>query len=166
MDTLKLFKKTKPGLESYKQQFLVRNIIGNEYKAHDAEADCMALRHLLSQSTELDSTSKEEASFSIEYAMDYFQDNVRLEENLPSLKDELVTPEVITLGLAKKIAASGLTAQHLEKVYRDHGKEGIKKVFAEVVEGRPRINIGTMTIITSIANHFEVKHSKTVTLAQ
>ena len=163
MDTLKLFKKKKPGLESYKLQDLVRNVICKEYKAHDAEADSLALQQLLSQSTELDSTSKKEASFSIEYAMDYFRENGRLENNLPSLKDELVTPNVISLGIAKKIAASGLTAQHLEKVYRDHGKEGIEKVFAEVVEGRPRIKVVT-TIITCIANHFKLK--QTGTLAQ
>jgi DNA polymerase III alpha subunit (gram-positive type) len=47
VDTLSLFRKSMPGLPSYKQQDLVTSIIHTQYSAHDAVSDAKALQQLV-----------------------------------------------------------------------------------------------------------------------
>ena len=47
MDPLPLLKKLYPDRKSYKQETLVKDLLGTEYQAHDALADVMALQALI-----------------------------------------------------------------------------------------------------------------------
>lgn len=156
MDTRSAFKQTHQNLESYSQQQLVRNILGRDYKEHDAEADALALKQLV-QHVKIPLEIKREASFSTQYAVDCFQKNARVETNMPGLEN-LVTTNIISRSMARKIACSGLTAEHLGEVYRKYGKEGIKNVFTEKVQGNARITANNR-VITAIANYFALVQS-------
>jgi len=46
-DSLKYFESVYPGKASYKQEYLVRDILGLSYDAHNAQADCESLATLL-----------------------------------------------------------------------------------------------------------------------
>ena len=151
---MKLFKQTHRNLQTHGQQELVRNILGKEYNVHDAMAAAYALQQLL-QGAGITPDIKRDASYSTRYSMDRFLEALRAEKTLASF-DVLVNfrHKVLSPFIAKKIAGSGLSVQHLEKVYRKGGKEGLKEVFSEKTEGNARVNVQSQTI-TGIAKHFD-----------
>ena len=150
MDTLKVLKQTHKGLTSYKQEDLVRNILGRDYKAHDAQGDALALQELMI-TAQPPVEVKQLASFSMQNAKYRFQRMCRIDCNKPSLQSmERMTS--IPKRIAETIAASGLNEEHLKRVYNAAGESGICKVFTEPVNGKPRITKNQL-IIKTVANY-------------
>ena len=137
MDTLKVFEQTHPGRDSYKQKDLVRDILGYEYQAGNAHVDASKLRDLM-HTVKPTPEIKQSASFSIQDAADRFQRNRRIQKNKPKLEC-LVRETDIPSSIQIALAADGLTEEHLKKVFCKDGKEGIRKVFTSLVDGKPRI---------------------------
>ena len=154
VDTMKLFKQTHRHLQTHGLQELVRNILGIEYNAHDAMAAAHALQQLM-RAAGITPDIKRDASYSIRYTMDCFLESQRAKQTLASF-DVLVSfrHKVLSPSIATKIAGSGLTVQHLEKVYRKGGRKGLKEVFSEQVEGKARVSVQAQTI-NAIAKYFD-----------
>ena len=99
MDPLPLLKKLYPDRKSYKQETLVKDLLGTEYQAHDALADVMALQALI----DVCRVSKLEiglSSFSCQYMQKTLESSDKTKEHMSSL---IVVPKnMLSEGMKKK----------------------------------------------------------------
>lgn len=153
LDTLKLFKLMKPGLPSYQQEFLCKTFANTEYDAHDARYDVKALDVLFeNQGISFESTDAKVSSRTFNSARssyDYFKTR---QINLPSLQP-LIDQKVISVGMGRKIAGSGLNYDHLHLAFKMDPTDGISKLCKEEHGGFARVT-KSKKIIGRIVNFF------------
>lgn len=118
LDTLSLFRSmgVKP---PYKQEKLYERLIGGTYEAHDACEDVKALQKLINAVSPL-LENKLNATFDLAYvkAIKKFKEDAR--RNMVKWQ-RLIEKNVISKGLAKKAAESGLIPRHLKFSYDGGG---------------------------------------------
>lgn len=126
LDTLKLFRTERPGLSSYRQEYLCKNLAGFDYDAHDAISDVLSLQSLINYlNIGLENVNARTASLTSASAVDFYRYSNVVQSNLPSLQP-LISQKIISCPIAKKIAGSGLQLKHLELAYsRDRLREFI-----------------------------------------
>lgn len=159
VDTCKLFRKLHPeftrsaGGAGHSQSVLVRELLGEEYNAHDALSDVEALRKLVEFSQVMDKQLLE-ISTSSEW---HHQQDIELaqaeEENLPSLRPIIDSKHVSTT-MAKKIARSGLQYHHLQLAYKRGGSDCLKSILSEDNNGEPRVT-NSLSVVRKVVQHFE-----------
>lgn len=154
LDTLKLFKIIHPGLPSYTQTNLVAKFLKEKYAAHDARADVLALKGLYMFACDSASPqAKKEASFTFSDALESHHLSKRVTVNLPSLQS-LVDGKVVSVGMARKIAGSGLHFSHLKLAHQRGGREGIQSVLSEKNEHQSVRVTKSAKVIDSLSEYF------------
>ena len=141
IDTLKMFKGEYPQHQSYKLEDLVGDVLGEQYDAHNAEADVAALRKLV-VAKGIQSDVLKEYTFSVISTEKRFRYNEQKSENCSTLMP-LVDSGSITKSMCDKIGGSGLMLNHLKRVYRRDGRRGIKDLFRERVGNSNDIRVTT-----------------------
>ena len=128
LDTRILFKTVHPNLHSYSQQSLAKTLLNMSYNAHDALDDVLMLQSLVNK-VEFSDIDHNCSTFSCQYACDIFNYQKLIHKNLPSLQC-LIDQNVISLGMAKKIAGSGLDFSCLNLACK-RNQDGIHALFTE-----------------------------------
>lgn len=149
LDTLSLFRKTYAGRSSYKQEDLVKDILGLQYNAHDALEDVRALVKLFQHCCTLAANI---SSFIFPVIAVYHQSLSSKEKakNLPTLSC-LIANGVCKLPTAENIASSGLNLGHLRKIFMRDGEDGLYSTFTmKNSEGQPRVTNTKRTLETVI----------------
>ncbi|XP_061186226.1 uncharacterized protein LOC133194248 [Saccostrea echinata] len=153
LDTLSLFKLIKPGLSSYRQEYLCNSLISLSYDAHDARGDVVALQKLVEQQgVRFDSTEAKSSSFTFQYAIDSHAYSKEVNANLPSLQI-LISQKVISVGMAKKIAGSGLKYEHLLQAFKRNQTEGLFDLCQEQYKSSVRVT-KSKKVIEKMINYF------------
>lgn len=111
----------------------------DSYAAHDALEDVTALQKLL-----MTIYSKNKQLFS---------DKVFHPVDISSFSN-LISSKVVTTQTANKIITSGLTLHHLTTVYNRGGKDGLKLVLSESVNGTPRVT-NSSVVVKKMSAYFE-----------
>ncbi|XP_033734850.1 uncharacterized protein LOC117323633 [Pecten maximus] len=156
VDTKKLFRIIHPSQKSYTQESLVESLLGEKYRAHDALQDVVALQKLV-RSVDIDQEARLKASFSVEDVMDSYTYSLQVKENLPSL-ETMVNKKVISTNVAKSIAGSGLSYNHLQTEHSNKGREGIESVFT-ATKGGDRVCVTRSRKIIDSVSDFLSEHS-------
>uniref|UniRef100_A0A8W8NYC9 Exonuclease domain-containing protein n=1 Tax=Magallana gigas TaxID=29159 RepID=A0A8W8NYC9_MAGGI len=131
LDTLKFFRIERPGLSSYRQEYLCKNLAGIDYDAHDALSDVLSLQSLINfLNIGLENVNARTALLTSVSAVDFYRYSNVVQSNLPSLQP-LIGQKIISCPIAKKIAGSGLQLKHLELAYSRDPVEGIYSLFSE-----------------------------------
>ena len=103
-DTLIFFRMERPGLLSYRQEFLCQHLAGIDYDAHDASSDVISLqslfRHLNIDLCKANDSCRS-ASFTIASAVDFYKYSNVIQINMPSLQP-LISKKIISMSIAKK----------------------------------------------------------------
>ncbi|VDI36094.1 Hypothetical predicted protein [Mytilus galloprovincialis] len=118
IDTLKLSKRVFPkaDVDNYKQQTLVKKVLGIEYAAHNAKDDVLSLSELFSQ--KLQSSCEEDDLHHVNF------NSCKL-----SLKP-LVDKKIINATVCIKLARSGINVTHL-KLANSRDVNGIKLILTD-----------------------------------
>ncbi|XP_067664302.1 uncharacterized protein [Haliotis asinina] len=151
LDTLQLFKLSNPGLKSYSQAALFKNIVGSDYVAHDALTDALALQTLYS-ACHASLEAKILSTFCLKYCTDSLTRSKAIQANLPSLQ-HLVCEKVLSENMARKIASSGLCFDHLKVVYKRQGYVGLSNVLSEKYHNKCRVT-SSQKIVQSLSHYF------------
>ena len=150
-DTLQFFRQSYPEMKGkYSLQNLHNCFIGSNFAAHDALADVTALinimRHCRINLEEMDIFSSQWVEKNITYQRGVRE---RFETFTP-----LVRGKIITKGMAKKIARSGLELKHLKAAfYREH--DGVRSILSEKFKNKSRVT-NNKNIIDSIVAWLEI----------
>ncbi|WAR09109.1 hypothetical protein MAR_019067, partial [Mya arenaria] len=117
IDSLPLFRKVFPKRSSYKQEDIVHDLLGIEYKAHNAEEDVKSLASFVSNVVnDHGEKSVLENSFPAKAAYFSVLSCKERVKNMPSLY-RLVASGVMKSATAENIAGSGLNVPHSKKIY-------------------------------------------------
>lgn len=154
VDTLVLFKTILPQREKYSLESLVADLLGTCYRAHDFLEDVRALQQLVSYK-EVNDDVIMESSFTMNYmyAINSTKYCINKTVNLQSLQP-LIALKVISKGMGEKIAGSGLMLNHLKLSFIRGGKEGLRSVLTERINGKPRVTTSSRIII-ALFNHLK-----------
>lgn len=128
------------------------DLLGISYSAHDSLEDVRALQRLVSYK-EVNEKAIIKASFSLNYAINSTKYCLNKAVNIHSLQ-LLIVSKVISKGMGDKIAGSGLTLSHLKLSIQRGGKEGLRSVLTEKVNGKPRVTT-TSRIIAALFSYIE-----------
>ena len=151
IDTLALFKKVLPGRVSYSQESLVADLLGVFYVSHDSLEDVKALQRLVS-CRGFDKNQLIESSFSTESAVQSTEYCVKKMVNLRTLQP-LIASEVVSKGMAEKIAGSGLTLHHLQLSFERGGEDGLISILSDHVNGKARVT-KNRRILSQLSDYF------------
>lgn len=131
LDTLKLFKKTHPGLVSYKQEYLCQFLGEMNYESHNALADVRSLQLLVEKlDVQFEKCDLKSVCFTFEHAVKSCEYSRQMKCNLPSFQ-HLVQQNVISCMIARRMAGSGLCFDHLIQTFRKHSVEGVVSLLQE-----------------------------------
>ena len=137
MDSLSIFRKVWPN-GSHKQEYLVSNLLGITYEAHNAIADVTSLKDLVLH-TQLSPRELLGHSYPPLDIYNSILFNREKNKNLPSLTC-LVSSSVCKITTAENIAGSGLNIHHLNTIYRRSGEDGLRDIFTNKnSDGAPRV---------------------------
>ena len=152
IDTRVLFKLSHPDQSSYAQVALVKDLTGENYDAHDALQDVVSLQKLVNH-VNIETHLKKNASFTTKFVLDIHKKSLVVNKNLPSLQ-KLVNQKVLSLGMTKKIAGSGLSLKHLQLCYQRNGREGIQNIFSETVPNQEVVRVTrSKRIVDSVSEY-------------
>ncbi|XP_068696144.1 DNA polymerase III PolC-type-like [Montipora foliosa] len=152
VDTIILFKTVLPQREKYSLPSLVSDLLNVSYSAHDSLEDVRALQRLVFYK-EVNDKAIIESSFTLNYAINNIKYCLNKADNLRTLRP-LIASKVISKGMGDKIAASGLTLSHLKLSILRGGKDGLRSVLTEKVNGKPRVTANSR-IIAALLSHLE-----------
>ncbi|KAK3096555.1 hypothetical protein FSP39_001279 [Pinctada imbricata] len=158
VDTLSLLREKLPGRSSYKQEELAKDLLQQQYSAHDAPSDAAALQDIV-QCVCSNSDGFLKHSFSVQSVINTIQFEHMKSSNISSLYI-LFQKNVISKMILNKIAASGLNISHLQTAHRRDPENGIRNLLSEKVSstGQPRVTANSR-IISSISHHFQLSCS-------
>lgn len=153
MDTVKLFKLIRPNMPSYKQEYLCETLANLQYAAHDAREDVSALQTLVEQQNlDFQCAEAKASSFTFQYAVESHEYSRVIKANLPSLQP-LIDQKVISVGMGRKIAGSGLNYDHLALAFEKNPTEGLGDLCREHCGTLVRVT-KSQKIIDKIVNYF------------
>ncbi|CAL4180315.1 unnamed protein product [Meganyctiphanes norvegica] len=132
LDTLPYFKETFPEELSYKQENLVKNILGENYNAHNAIEDVLSLKKLIEKSNS-SLSELEKFTFSTEFVKKYYEFSNKISENVKAFQ-RIINKKVLSKYMAEKIAIAGLKLKDLENAYSENGRGGIEKLLNDHVK--------------------------------
>jgi len=138
LDTLNLLhKKTLPKQPSYRQEDLLKNLLGETYSAHSAIHNVIALQKLMATLV-VERTVLNPSSFSCQHAIKSYFISSQVIKNLPSLHT-MVDKKIISPGIARTIAESALNCNHLQIAWKRNGIDGLRNLLSEVNDGHIRV---------------------------
>ncbi|KAH3810645.1 hypothetical protein DPMN_139041 [Dreissena polymorpha] len=134
-------------MKSYKQDNLV-DVIGESDMAHGALQGVLALQKLVN-SVPFDQNIVNKYSFSYERAVLAYNVSLNDASNIKSLQT-MIDEKVMSQGVARKVAESGLQLKHLRTVSKRNGLSVLRSLLSEVTNGQIRVT-KSETIICAIA---------------
>lgn len=156
IDSIYVFKKAYPAQSSYKQENLATALLPTAYEAHNAMEDVEILSKLISH-TQMNTNELTTHSFPPTAIQNQLRFNIAKAKNLTSLHS-LVGKGVLKMGIAEKVAGSGLNLGHLQKIFERDGEDGLRNTFScKNCEGQPRVTNTKKTleeIIPKLGNFF------------
>ena len=151
VDTLPLFKSLYPNETSYSQISLYQHIVGGDYVAHNALEDVKALSKLL-LSANTDKATLIRFSMSTSWTSEYYSFISQRKRNAETYYP-LLQAKVLSKNMIEKAASSGLTFHHLKVAFVRNGETGLRSLFCEEFQGKPRVTKNTK-IIASVIQYF------------
>jgi len=130
-DTLPMFRALyKDELVNYKQSTVVAHVLDSDfvYDAHNAKEDVLALQSIVSRCGH--QANILQYSFSVSAVLQEIQRDKCLHLNFDSLQP-LLKQKVCRIGILRKMAASGLSLNHLKLAYTRNGSSGLQSIFGE-----------------------------------
>ena len=143
-DTLPAFKELFPERKSYSQENLVKDLLESTYNAHNALNDVQMLQELSEKFLSAQVVQKH--SFSFSWYQEYTKYLSDKRVNLQTLQP-LVAAKAISMGIAEKAAASGLSFTHLLLSFQRGGSEALSNVLKEKFNGKARVTRRKKTVI-------------------
>ncbi|XP_063436614.1 uncharacterized protein LOC134718045 [Mytilus trossulus] len=146
LDTRLLFKINNPELKSFSQINLLKTLLNCDYAAHDAlqdrsdvKCDVTFLQKLM-ESSKIDYTDAKfsSATFTVPAAFHSFDQSASCKLNLPTLL-EFVDNKVLSIGMARRIAASNLNKASLLIAFSRGQENGLQQLFSEECGKEPRV---------------------------
>nr|XP_034331420.1 uncharacterized protein LOC117680512 isoform X2 [Crassostrea gigas] len=128
LDTKYLFKLVHPSLCSYRQQHLSDVLLQCTYNAHDAVEDVLMLKRLF-DTVQFCDDEHSCTTCTFQYALSAYCYQKVVKRNIPSLQC-LVDKNVLSAGMAKKVAGSGLDFECL-RLAHSRSADGIHALFTE-----------------------------------
>ena len=156
IDTLPAFQAVLKDEPCHKQESLVLSILGENYQAHDALEDVIALEKLW-EKVDVGIDVSNQCSFKSSWASQALTHKLASSSN-ESTFQPLIDQDVIKKGIAKKMSKNGLSFIHLQESFHHGGATGLKGLLTEMVLGEdgkqvPRCT-KTKRIHESIVNFF------------
>lgn len=150
-DTLMAFRELFPDRKSCSQENLAKDLLGATYNAHNALHDVQMLQTLVSNF--ISNKLVLEHSFTLSWFQEYYifldQKNINLRTLQP-----LILSKAMSKGMADKVAASGLSIDHMLMAFQRGGKDCLSNVLMEMFRGKPRVTINKR-VIAQICNFFQ-----------
>jgi DNA polymerase III alpha subunit (gram-positive type) len=153
VDSIPVFKTVVPGRSHYALGILVKELLNEDYDAHNAMADVKVLQKLLNvkKVTEVQMLKH---SYSLAYIQELDRYQTSHMQNHSSLMP-LVNDNVLSKQMITKVAASGLSLSHIFLAYKRDNVNGIKNIFSERGLGnKPRVTNNTK-IIQNVCRYCE-----------
>jgi hypothetical protein len=130
-DTLPMFRNLyKDKIVNYKQSTVVAHVLGTNfmYDAHDAKDDALTLQSTVSCCGK--QTDIFHYSFSVSAVLQEIERDKYSHINFDSLQP-LLKQKICGIGMLRKIAASGLSLNHLKLAYNRKGDSGLQSIFCD-----------------------------------
>jgi DNA polymerase III epsilon subunit-like protein len=130
-DTLPMFRDLYKGeLVNYKLSTVAAHVLDSDfvYDAHNAKEDVLALQRIVSRCGQ--QANILQYSFSVSAIIQEIERDKHLHLNFDSLQP-LVERKVCGLAMLRKMAASGLSLNHLKLAYTRNGDSGLQSIFGE-----------------------------------
>ena len=138
MNSVKLLKMIRPNM-SYKQEYLCETFETLQYVAHDAREDFSALQTLVDQRhLNFQCAEAKASSFTFQNPMEFYEYSRDIWANLPSLQP-LIHQKVISVGMGRKIAGSGLNYDHHALTFEKNPSEGLCDLCREQCDSLVRV---------------------------
>jgi len=128
VDYMPVFKSVLKGQDSYTQEILVRNILHEEYEAHNAIHDVRCLSLLVDHVVNIDSKCFMHKSFLTKDIMLNIQTTKEMKLNMPSLSAQIYKG-IMKMCTVEHVASSGLNLSHLKTIYKRKREDGLYNVF-------------------------------------
>lgn len=156
-DTLQLFKAAHPGLKSYSQVNLYQHFLEEEYAAHDALQDVVALNRLINH-VNPNPEMKQKLTYPFKSFIKRLNFNEEAKIKILSLSP-LTDLKAVSKGMCHTIAYSGLAFEHLKLAFNRNGRQGVMDVLTEEVNGKARVT-RSKKVVDSISDYFQCKASE------
>ncbi|CAC5392636.1 unnamed protein product [Mytilus coruscus] len=157
VDSLSLLKTVLPERKQtgkrFNQESLVFDILGVEYDAHNAVGDVESLQQLV-EHLSLPTEKVAPHSFSVEYVSQSVRQLNSLNKRLASFT---LPASVLSKGMVRKMAKSGLEQRHLILANEREGSDGVANLLSELFWGKPRVT-KDRKIIASVTSFIESRH--------
>ncbi|CAC5385442.1 unnamed protein product [Mytilus coruscus] len=125
IDSYELFKHVKPGLSPYKQTFLVKELLGERYNAHNAIDDAKVLYKLVSEKGNVYNNLVE-----FTFPSSYPYDTYVVQQNFKTFRNA-IDCKAISKSCAKKAARSNLKLLQMKSSLQRGGIEGLRALLGE-----------------------------------
>lgn len=152
-DTLPAFRELLPERKSHSQPNLATDLLDESYNAHNALADVQILHKLTSKF--LDTQLLTKHSFTTTSITEHTSFLDQKGYNMATFKP-LTKAGAISVGMAGKAAASGLTLHHLKLAFQRGGVDGLSHILREKFDGKPRVT-ANRRVLTQICKYFQSK---------
>ncbi|XP_063399567.1 uncharacterized protein LOC134684234 [Mytilus trossulus] len=137
----------------FNQESLVFDILGVKYDAHNAVGDVKSLQQLVEHFA-LTHEKITPHSFSVEYVLLSVRQLISFNKRLASFT---IPASVLSKGMVRKMAKSGLEQRHLILANEREGSDGVANLLSELFFGKPRVT-KNRKIISSVTSYFESRH--------
>ncbi|WAR14194.1 DPO3-like protein [Mya arenaria] len=132
-DSLRLFRTVYPGRQNYRLASLVHDIAGVDFGAHDASEDVYALSSILQLQTNLDKLSNYATTVS---SVKFKLQELNNEKLYKGSYTSFVESKIISKAQATRLSRSGISIEHLKKVYSRSGLDGMQAVLKDRGAGK------------------------------
>ncbi|WAR05481.1 hypothetical protein MAR_020850 [Mya arenaria] len=132
-DSLRLFRTVYPGRQNYRLASLVHDIAGVDFGAHDASEDVYALSSILQLQTNLDKLSNCATTVS---SVKFNLQELNNEKIYKGSYTTFVESKIISKAQATRLSRSGISIEHLKKVYSRSGLDGMQAVLKDRGAGK------------------------------
>ncbi|WAR10616.1 hypothetical protein MAR_035692, partial [Mya arenaria] len=132
-DSLRLFRTVYPGRQNYRLASLVHDIAGVDFGAHDASEDVYALSSILQLQTNLDKLSNYATTVS---SVKFKLQELNNEKLYKGSYTTFVESKIISKAQATRLSRSGISIEHLKKVYSRSGLDGMQAVLKDRGAGK------------------------------
>ncbi|WAR21424.1 LOW QUALITY PROTEIN: hypothetical protein MAR_015398 [Mya arenaria] len=122
-----------PGRQNYRLASLVHDIAGVDFGAHDASEDVYALSSILQLQTNLDKLSNCATTVS---SVKFKLQELNNEKIYKGSYTTFVESKIISKAQAKRLSRSGISIEHLKKVYSRSGLDGMQAVLKDRGAGK------------------------------
>ncbi|WAR05581.1 DPO3-like protein, partial [Mya arenaria] len=132
-DSLRLFRTVYPGRQNYRLASLVHDIAGVDFGVHDASEDVYALSSILQLQTNLDKLSNYATTVS---SVKFKLQELNNEKLYKGSYTTFVESKIISKAQATRLSRSGISIDHLKKVYSRSGLDGMQAVLKDRGAGK------------------------------